>query len=284
MAEIHYASTASFCVENARELGIPAALLLDKIVRLSKSTERKDGFCWYTSKQFEEETSLKKDAFANAAKKLEDAGVVERKVTYIIGTMKKATHFRLLEKSEVRSEPPSTSAVRPAFSEYNKNTINTHHFGGSEMRVVASPFDASTKQIVSVRPSLEQKNDQAAIKRRRSFAILKELYDEFGWRGKPNENEAALLTSALDNGYDKESIKSALSWLEAHEFWGSKPVVSKLSDTALKQYDAFSHSQKVDNGMVQTTETDPDRQNSERYKAWRKHLQDFNMEQLRDVL
>lgn len=132
MVSMNYVSTASYCVENYLELGsITAAILLDKIVRLSKTTTRKDGFCWYTHKQFEEETGIGKKAFYTATKLLEDKGVIEKKVTYIVGTMTKATHFKLSHgktqkgKSEVLPRNQSRFTPEEPISEYNKYTINS---------------------------------------------------------------------------------------------------------------------------------------------------------------
>ena len=285
MAQLIYASTASFCVENARELGIPAALLLDKIVRLSKATTREDGYCWYTARQFEEETSLKKDAFDRAAKKLETEGIIARKVTYIVGTMTKATHFKLKplksqnQKTESGSDPQSRNPLKTTFCEYNKNTINSADFGfsgfdapqASPAPLASSenenPFGAPTKQAESVRPDLMQ--DPAHQKRRQAFAVLSEIYAEFGLRGKPTAREASLVSTALSFGFTKESLKEAMRWCERHEFWHDKPVISWLSESALKQFDAVKRGQMrpdAPSPWLTPDRLDPDFQESEGYK------------------
>lgn len=276
MANIYYASTASFCVENARELGIPAALLLDKIVRLSKSTPRDDGFCWYTAKQFEEETSLKEDAFLRAKKTLQSHGVVETKNTYIIGTMTKCSHFRLLPQGdsqecetgskpvvETGSEPVSVNTIK--YNEQSRNLASqvserpaeplVHAgFAGDqkkkgeagetqpnplvESQKCGDPFGGELK-ATSVRPDKQTKPNK-----RREFAILSNLYKKYGWRGKPNANEATLLHSALSVGWSPQEVDQMIAWQNTDEFYSKAALVTRLSDSAFKKYDAVRRSEK----------------------------------------
>lgn len=259
MAQIVYASTASFCVENARELGIPAALLLDKIVRCSKTTPRKDGFCWYTAKQFEEETSLKKDTFTRAAQKLEEAGIIERKVTYIIGTMERATHFKLLpqscfDKSEMRFEPPSSES---GFEPPSVNTIKYNKgeteiakaissppqpAAGSSMKEVQSsfPFDDPVKDVAptSLRP--DKFKGDADRARRREFAIVGELRKHFGFtKGSANEAERKLVHQRLEDGWSKEEMAKVVTWLKENKEWyKDKPLQTCLAKPAFDEYQA----------------------------------------------
>lgn len=74
---------AAYDVEIARELGIPAAVLLNKLNYLARFTRRKDGYCWKNAKELEDETGLSKYQQAEATKKLEQAGFIKTKVTYI---------------------------------------------------------------------------------------------------------------------------------------------------------------------------------------------------------
>lgn len=87
--------SASYDVGIAREFGIPSAVILNKLLYLSKNTTREDGFCWRTAKELEDELGLTRRQQELAIQKLEEAGIIETKNTYIIGTQIKCKHFKL---------------------------------------------------------------------------------------------------------------------------------------------------------------------------------------------
>lgn len=266
MAKIIYASTASYCVENARELGIPAALLLDKIVRLSPHTPRKDGFCWYTAKDFEKETSLGKRAFDNAAHKLEEAGIIERKVTYVIGTMERATHFRLLpqnEQTEGASEALSMESASEALSvntikKYNKERCKCgtaltppseiSSLGASQATPARpapmekeTPFsfgaDAKETVAVSVRPDKAAAENAAA--QARPYAVSKAVLQGWGYQiSKVGAPLAKLVKSWVDAGFKTEEIIEAGKMMKesGDEYWQKATPTQMLSSNGLLWY------------------------------------------------
>lgn len=89
-------TSASGCVDVARVYGWPAAILLNKLEYLSRYTTREDGFCFHTAQQLQDELALGEWELRSAVKKLEDAGVIETKNTYKVGTTTKCRHFRVL--------------------------------------------------------------------------------------------------------------------------------------------------------------------------------------------
>ena len=91
--------SASYDVGIAKELGLASAILLNKIMYLSKYTSREDGYCWRTAKELEDELGLSQYQQKLAIQKLEEAGIIETKNTYIIGTQVKCKHFRIIDKS-----------------------------------------------------------------------------------------------------------------------------------------------------------------------------------------
>ena len=94
--------SASYDVDIARELGLPASALLNKLNYLSRYTKRKDGFCWRTAEELERELGISRKQQELAIKKLEEAGYIETKNTYIEDTHIKCKHFRvLIEKSDI---------------------------------------------------------------------------------------------------------------------------------------------------------------------------------------
>lgn len=88
--------TAGYNADVARVYGITEALLLDSIVFWTRHSRRKDGYCWFTADEFELRTAVKRGAMTRAIKSLEDAGIIETKNTYIIGTQKKCKHYKII--------------------------------------------------------------------------------------------------------------------------------------------------------------------------------------------
>lgn len=91
--------TAGYNADIARAYGINEALLLDQIEFYSRMTPREDGFCWFTSAEFEMKTAVKEKAMVRAIKNLVDRGIIEVKNTYIINTMKRSRHFRIIGRA-----------------------------------------------------------------------------------------------------------------------------------------------------------------------------------------
>ena len=89
--------SASYDVGIAKKYGINCAVLLNKLMYLSKYTSREDGYCWRTAKELEDELGLTRNQQELAIKKLEEAGILETKNTYIIGTQVKCKHFKLIK-------------------------------------------------------------------------------------------------------------------------------------------------------------------------------------------
>lgn len=226
---LNYVPSASFDPENARELGIPAAILLDKILRLQKVTPRSDGFCWYTAKQFEEETSLRESAFTNASKKLEDMGIVERKMTYIIGTMTKASHFRVLIPCETRDQEPvrDTGSVNTINNTINMPSADASGTSSKEEEVLSSvPFD---EKVIDV--GVKQKERQTA--NAKAAMILRKFGDEVGLPTGGNRNkEVHRVKQLLDAGYSEDDIIWVAKWSKSDDFYKDSALLSRLSADA----------------------------------------------------
>lgn len=239
MTKIQYASTASFCVENARELGIPAALLLDKIVRLSRSTKREDGFCWYTAKQFEEETSLKKRAFDNAAHTLEERGIVERKITYIVGTMERASHFRLIPQNE---QPQSASEALCIESASEALSVNTMKYNKRKSKFASEltpplenfPIGAPKQNVVSVRPNKKETDSN-----KKPYAVAQVVLRAWGYKfNKIGAPIAKLFKAWLDAGFTTEQIIEAGNMMKesGEEYWQKATPIQMLTENAMLWY------------------------------------------------
>ena len=240
---INYTASASFDPENARQLGIPAALLLDKIIRLSKVTPRDDGFCWYTAKQFEDETSLTRCAFNNATKKLVEAGVIEKKVTYIIGTTITATHFKLARNAE-NGTPECTRGVHIGCTPevHSVNTINYNEQKDVRKRTSSesinngnnsSPFDDKTDdESVSLKPQNKNKENAAAAILAGEMVDLMPGHDK---RETKYNGVVANIKKLLARGYSRDEMLYLAKWATTDDFYKDKPLSSIISADAIQK-------------------------------------------------
>lgn len=238
MTKIQYASTASFCVENARELGIPAALLLDKIVRLSRSTKREDGFCWYTAKQFEEETSLKKRAFDNAAHTLGERGIVERKITYIVGTMERASHFRLIPQNEQTQSASEALCIESASEALSVNTMKYNKRKSKFASELTPPPEnfpiGAPMEVVSVRPNKKETDSN-----KKPYAVAQVVLRAWGYKfNKIGAPIAKLFKAWLDAGFTTEQIIEAGNMMKesGEEYWQKATPIQMLTENAMLWY------------------------------------------------
>ena len=95
--------SASYIVDMAKELGLPAAALLNKLMYLQQYTKRGDGFCWRTSEELTNELGIGPKQLRNAVSILERHGIIETKNTYIVGTHTKCKHYRIIDPEIAKS-------------------------------------------------------------------------------------------------------------------------------------------------------------------------------------
>lgn len=123
---------ATYDAETAREYGIPAAVLLAKIVYYSRYSRRKDGFCWRTAAALEAETGLSRYQQKKAAERLEAAGIIETRVLKVTGRNETAMHYRLTAAGiKVSSIPGIKETSIPGIEESgiptNRELINKNN-------------------------------------------------------------------------------------------------------------------------------------------------------------
>lgn len=90
--------SASYDVDIAKKYSIKAAVLLNKLIYLQRYTPREDGFCWRSASELHDELGMSRKEQEKAIKILENAGILETKNTYIMGTQKKCKHFKISEQ------------------------------------------------------------------------------------------------------------------------------------------------------------------------------------------
>lgn len=150
--------SASYDVGIAKKYGINCAVLLNKLIYLSKYTSRKDGYCWRTSKELEDELGLSRYQQDVAIKKLAEENLIETKNTYIIGTQIKCKHFKLLfdinkcdlqetNKSIDFKETNICDLQETNKSVNNNNTTNNNTYNNIKEKSIKRKFD---------KPAIEQ--------------------------------------------------------------------------------------------------------------------------------
>lgn len=112
--------SASYDVDVAKEYGIPAAILLNKLLYLQQYSKREDGFCWRSSADLSDELALSDRQLRKATSALEGAGVIETKVTYIDGTLTKCKHYHIIDGDALKT----AFHIRPQRPNLDSYTVN----------------------------------------------------------------------------------------------------------------------------------------------------------------
>ena len=147
--------SASYDVGIAKKYGINCAVLLNKLIYLSKYTSRKDGYCWRTSKELEDELGLSRYQQDVAIKKLTEENLIETKNTYIIGTQIKCKHFKLLfdiSKCDLQETNKSIDFRKTNICDLqetnksvnNNNTTNNNTYNNIKEKNIKRKFEKPT--------------------------------------------------------------------------------------------------------------------------------------------
>lgn len=147
--------SASYDVGVAKKYGINCAVLLNKLIYLSRYSSRNDGYCWRTSKELEDELGLSRHQQDVAIKKLIDENLIETKNTYIIGTQTKCKHFKLLfdiskcdlyksDKSIDFNKSDTSDLYKNGKSVNNNNTTNNNTYNNIKEKSIKRKFEKPT--------------------------------------------------------------------------------------------------------------------------------------------
>lgn len=169
---------AGYRVEVAREFGIPAAVLLDKIAFLQRYTKRPDGFVFKTSAEIENETGLSRYQQERAIERLKAAGLIECKVTKTGKRSAPVRHFRLTEAGEIASHEMRKTDI----SEMRKTDI-------SRCGKLAFPINNIINNNINARANAGPAGGRSAARgkeeqREREQALEEEWAQEFAERKK----------------------------------------------------------------------------------------------------
>lgn len=146
--------SASYDVDMALKYGVEVAALYNKLEYLARYTTREDGYCWRTAEELEKEIGLSKKQQALAIKKLENAGLIYTKVTYIQGTQKRSKHFFVVGTSNPESYQTSLSEI----PESNQTEI-TESYQTSLSESAESNFLYNNNQtVINKHNNIKEKN------------------------------------------------------------------------------------------------------------------------------
>lgn len=108
--------SAGYNVDLAIKYSINIAIVLNRLVWLTRHTPRNDGFCWQTIKDWHDHTGLSRYQVDKAISELEKMEIIEVKNTWIIGTQTKCRHYRFIDentKNETVAEKAPKSTAKP---------------------------------------------------------------------------------------------------------------------------------------------------------------------------
>lgn len=197
--------SASYDVGIAKKYGINCAVLLNKLMYLSKYTSREDGYCWRTAKELEDELGLSRHQQDLAIKKLEENNIIETKNTYIQGTHTKCKHFKIIKLD---------------FQESGKSDFNKS--GKSEMT-------ESDKSINNNNTLIKKHSNKEIYKERFEIfyneypkKVKKALVEKWFYKNKPDEDLFNNIMKGLENyktiWNDKQFIPYPTTWLNGRQW------------------------------------------------------------------
>ena len=171
--------SASYDVDMALKYGIEVAALYNKLEYLARYTTREDGYCWRTAEELENEIGLSKKQQALAVKKLENAGLIYTKVTYIQGTQKRSKHFFVVGTSNPESNQTSLSEIPES-----NQTANTESYQTSLSESAKSDFLYNNNHTVinkhnNIKKERKKENSFDEILKDVENSDLKDLYIEY---------------------------------------------------------------------------------------------------------
>jgi hypothetical protein len=208
--------SASYDVGVAKKYGINSAVLLNKLIYLQKYTSRNDGYCWRSAKELEDELGLSRYQQESAIKKLEDAGILETKNTYIIGTQVKCKHFKIIGIKDTDMVIQETS--KSDFKETSKSEMReTSKSVNNNNTIIIKHNNNIYRDIKFKKPTLEEVEEYC--KSRNNNVDAKSFYEYFeagGWKdsqGKQVKNWKQKVIT-WENYSKKKTSEIEPSWLD----------------------------------------------------------------------
>ena len=141
---------AGYDPDLARVVGLAAAALYAKLVFLSRTTTRKDKFCWYSGEKCERELGITIKAQKTAIKRLVEGGYITTKNTYQINTKIKVKHFYFFYRSVVDEFAPDSYQRVESESDKRAESEKTQRTGIDLYQREESGSDQREESIQSI--------------------------------------------------------------------------------------------------------------------------------------
>lgn len=194
--------SASYDVGIAKKYGINCAVLINKLNYLCKYTVREDGFCWRTATDLENELGLTRTQQDLAIKKLEDAGIIETKNTYIIGTQVKCKHFKVLYNCDIKETSNSDFKETCKSVNNNQTIINKKNINN---KLLISKKENKKPTLEEIKQYCKERNNDIDPKK------FYEYYEVNNWKDK-----------------DGKQVKN---WKQKVITWEGRRQVTKIENT-----------------------------------------------------
>ena len=226
-------------LEIGKTFGWDAAILFNKLEYLERQTKRKDGYCFRTAEEIEEELGIQDKRLRKIINDLKDAGVIDVKNTYILGTTKKCRHFKILWDSNFiqfnilgKSDKSETSQRDESVTFHRSESVNSSINNSSINNNLSTNVDKnSADATLADADKKEPTQVQSAVDVDSSLSSIKNIYS--GHSAKNQETVSMDRTAMLKKGNVFNPAAYALvanlaKKLGSHEGKPSKKVLIAL--------------------------------------------------------
>lgn len=216
--------TVGYNADVARKYGIVEAMLLEQIEFYARSSRRKDGYCWFTAKEFELRTAVKTDSMRRAINKLLDAKMIETKNTYIVGTQIKCRHFKIISPVETEyMEIQEFEMLDLQQSDYSETPQSD---SGKMRESDSSKMPQSVNSLDRAKTELKHIQSEKVINKE-----AKEIANEFASKILENYSFKKITEKHINtwsddieklnrlDGYEYDLIRATMIWSQQDDFW-----------------------------------------------------------------
>lgn len=193
--------SAGYNVDLAIKYSINIAIVLNRLVWLTRHTPRNDGFCWQTIKDWHDHTGLSRYQVDKAISELEKMEIIEVKNTWIIGTQTKCRHYRFIDENSKNAEKS------PKIEQNSKNDQKPEKVA----KVAETPQNQANSGIIEADEDYEARKNQAIE------MAFKYWAQELGYaqkNSKANRYACYNILRSKDKGKGKEWLAEMIIYLK----------------------------------------------------------------------
>ena len=215
-------------LEIGKTFGWDAAIFFNKLEYLEHQTKRKDGYCFRTAEEIEEELGIQDKRLRKIIKDLKDAGVIDVKNTYILGTTKKCRHFKILWDSDFiqfnilgKSDKSETSQRDESGTFQRDESVNSSINNSSINNNLSINIDKSSADATLA----DKENSSDVVD---TSSLLPTQEHTYGHSAKSQETVSMLKKGSVFNPAAYALVANLAKKLGSHEGKPSKKVLIAL--------------------------------------------------------